>query len=727
MMDGLFYNTSFEDTDVISRIGNLDVSLTQRFKTYFEEIRNNFNLAAGHIYSDDDLIKLNIEKRPAFEPNLFLPILLKIVGDFKATLPGIDLIGRTPSDHQFAAILQKLNDYYLYQVNDILYEMSKAYLYAAIGRGTWLKQDFCSTAKYPQGTIITQHYHPFLKFDTNMTRRDLSDCQYISDSGWYSPEELIKIYASDNKELAAEIEAKAKDLLGESDETKRKKRMLSWAERLLGVFEDYAGEKRGYDQSRTLGKDGQILYDVGMNWHDGEGRFKAVDFYHRTDRPKMILYDRANATQGDITEIVKRKENSQGDTWYDNDMLQYVRDKFTDVHIENTSEDIIQQTSIIPGLMIKAHDAPQQLQNGNFKFTYVTFYDFHPDILETKSMIDGIKDSVKSAIMRDNTNLTYLMKSVNGGLYVEEDLQKSKNFKGFSDNKIGTVKIVPTGSISQGKIKEIGVPASNIPLERYQMHKIEEIKFVSGVRDNSMGAQESSGESGRLFAQRIQAQEVMQTWASENAQSALKTITENNIYFIQNFVKGEQTFRILGDSGSIEWITVNQQDYLGRIHNDLSIGEYDVVTSLKPTGRISKEIEKQKYLELYAMAERVGPEMKPFIYKLLAEILKTTDIGSQGDLLTTLAGIVQQYQQMMQMQQGGNPQQKMLTELAIKEQTLGLQEKGLENQGKHIENKGKEIENYGKLINNQKNVLELQRAKNEADNQRFLDNIIRGI
>src|SRR4030066_84296 len=207
-MADIFQNTNFEDIDTIARLSNLDISLTQVFKTYFEEIRNNFNLAAGHIYSDDDLTKLDIEKRPTFEPNLFLPILLKIVGDFKNTLPGVDLIGRTPSDHQFAQIFQKLNDYYLYQVNDILYEMSKAYLFSAIGRGTWIKQDFVVTPKYPQGTIEIQHYHPFLKFDVNMTRRDLSDCQYISDSGWYSPEELIRIYASNNKELAAEIEAK---------------------------------------------------------------------------------------------------------------------------------------------------------------------------------------------------------------------------------------------------------------------------------------------------------------------------------------------------------------------------------------------------------------------------------------------------------------------------------------------------------------------------------------
>jgi hypothetical protein len=710
-MSDLFQNTSFEDIDTIARLSNLDISLTQVFKTYFEEIRNNFNLAAGHIYSDDDLTKLDIEKRPTFEPNLFLPILLKIMGDFKATLPGVDLIGRTPSDQQFAQIFQKLNDYYLYQANDIPYEMSKGYLYSAIGRGTWIKQDFVVTSKHPEGTIEIQHYHPFLKFDVNMTRRDLSDCQYISDSGWYSPEELIRIYASNNKELAAEIKAKAKDLLGESDETKRKNRILSWAERLLGIFEDYAGEKRGYDQSRTLSKDGQILYDSGMNWHDGHGRFKAIDFYNRTDKPIMTLYDRASGTHGDITDIVKRKDKGNGD-WYDNDMLQYVRNKFQDVHIDETTENLIQQTSIIPGLMIKAYDEPQTLQNGNFKFTYMPFYDLHPDVLETKSMIDGIKDSVKSAIMRDNTNLTYLMKSVNGGIYVEEDLQKSKNFKGFSDNKIGSVKIVPTGAISQNKFREIGVPTTNIALERYQVHKLEEIKFISGVRDNSMGAAENAGESGRLFAQRIQAQEVMQVWASENAQSALKIITENNLYFIQKFVKGEQTFRILGDAGSIEWITVNKTDYLGQIQNDLSIGEYDVITSLKPTGRISKEIERQKYIEIYTMAERVGGEMKPFIYKLIGEILKTTDINGQGELLKILDGIVQQYNQIIQMQQNGNPQQKALEELAMKAQGLDLQKKGLDNQGKEIDNR--------------KNLFELQQTKNTIDNQQFIDNIVKG-
>jgi hypothetical protein len=712
-------NKKFEDFACIARISNVDQALTNEFYTPFTEIRNNFNLASGHIYSDDDLIKLNLEKRPNFEPNLFLPILLKLIGDFKATLPGVDFIGRTPGDHQFASIFTKLNDYYLYQANDIVYEMSKAYLYSIIGRKTWLKQEFFATPKYPQGTIDISHYHPFLKFDTSTTRRDLSDCQYISDSGWYSPEELVRIYANEDKELATAIMDNAKSILGESDESKRKKLILSWAERLVGVFEDYAGEKRGYDQSRTLGKDGLLIYDAGMNWHDGKGRFKAIDFYERTSQPKMILYDRVNQKHGDITDIVKRKEGTAGqsDEWYDNDMLQYIKDRFSDTFVDEEQTQIIKQISIIPGLAIKAFEGPQMLQNGNFKFTSVDCYDFHPDVLETKSVIDGIKDSVRSAIMRDNTNLTYLMKAVHGGLYVEADLQKDKNFKGFSDNKIGSIKIVPQGSISQNKFREVGVPTINYALENYQVHKLEEIKFVSGVKDNGMGTRESAGESGRLFAQRIQQQEVMQTWASENAQSALKTMSDNNIYFIQKYVTTEQTFRILGDAGSVEWITVNQRDYLGQIHNDLSIGEYDVIISTKPTGRISKELERQKLLELYMMAEKVGPEMKPFLYKLISEITKTTDIGSQGELLKMLEMIMQQYMTAIQSQQQGNPAEKMMQELAVMAQKLELQGKGIENQGKQIENKGK-------IIDNQKGMLELRRGADEFSTQKYYDNLL---
>ncbi|MHB8483729.1 MAG: portal protein, partial [Nitrospiria bacterium] len=93
----------------------------------------------GHIYSAQDLRKLNLEKRPNFEWNLFLPIILSIVGNFKGQVPGLEFTGISPLDQQGADLHQTLSNYFLTQANDVEYELSKAFLWAVVGRIGWLK------------------------------------------------------------------------------------------------------------------------------------------------------------------------------------------------------------------------------------------------------------------------------------------------------------------------------------------------------------------------------------------------------------------------------------------------------------------------------------------------------------------------------------------------------------------------------------------------------------
>jgi len=588
-------SNEFEDMFSIIRIANLSLQLEQQFKVFFSEILQNFAMATGKILSSADLLKLTRERRPNFQINLFHPLLLQIAGNFKGNMPGIEFSGRNRDDHERAGMFNDINNYVLFSGNDIVYEMAKAYVASQIGRLSWIKQEH--TYQFDdEGMVDIAYYNKFLKFDAQVDERRFDHCNFIIDESWYYPEELIQTYAKKNPKLADEIENQAKMLLGPDE--KSRKLILSWAERLMNLVIDYSGETVGYDAMR-------VAYDLQGDYHTPDGRFKAIDMYERRMVNKMKIYDRLAGFEYDVTDMIKVKD--YGRNWYDKNKLQLIKTRIVDPdpYIEESADTKIYQTSVIPGMNIKAFDGLQQLQNGNFKFSAVLAYDWHPDILQTKSMIDMVKDSVRSYNQTNNTTQTYLMRSAHGGAYIEK-----KYTRGLEDqmnkSKIVGFTVVGDGAISKRGMIEKGVPPVNSALDRFMIQKTGEIETVSGVTPNSRGQQESSSESGKLFQSKVLQSEVMQEWASENAQAALLQLSENNLYYIQNFFTEERIFKIEHEKDNPYWLTVNKR--IGQeVLNNMQVGKYDVIISKSPYGRMAKEQQKNRILEMIQILLQLNP------------------------------------------------------------------------------------------------------------------------
>ena len=309
--------SEYEDVETIARIGSAEMSLIGKFEVFQQEVLQNFYRLAGHIYSAQDLRKLNLEKRPNFEWNLFLPIILSIVGNFKGQVPGLEFTGISPQDQQGADLHQTLSNYFLTQANDIEYEISKAFLWAVVGRIGWLKTSW-SYLKDPDGMILIEWYDSLrIKFDTNWRKRDTSDMRYMSDSGFYEASEIIDIYAKNNHSLRDEIYEKARMIVGDSalKKGKMKKMLSTWAERFLNASLDYQGQKHGFDSF----SDADVAYNYGATWYNGDGRFKVIDWYEKRQQPIMTVTDLKTGLSQDITDLVKdkKRDSLSEKNWYD--------------------------------------------------------------------------------------------------------------------------------------------------------------------------------------------------------------------------------------------------------------------------------------------------------------------------------------------------------------------------------------------------------------------------
>lgn len=658
--------SEFEDQEAIVRISSIETQLSDEFDSFQKEQMQNFYLAQGYILSANDLAKLISEKRPHFQSNYFLPKVLAIAGNFIDNMNGIDILGVEESDHKRAKMFQELNDFINNTQNDIFYEISKAFLLSIIGRIQWVNQ-YYSFEYDKRGSVVIENYSPFIKFDTTLTNlRTLKDCNFLSDTAWLSPEEIIKMYTKNNPNLEDKVMEISTNILGES--TSKKQQFATWAERLLNMTVEYGGEVKGYDEAKRI-------YDKHGLWVNERGKFKVVDFYERREIPSMIWYDWKRRKEYDYSDVIRVKD--YGRDWYDNNKLQMLRQNLGDgingkFVGENTS--VIYQTSVAPGLNLKLHDKPQQLGSGNFKFKPIFCYDFHPNALETKSVIDHIKDPVRNANLRDNTNLTLLMRSAHGGMMAEESAVKGKETAlRKSRSEIGGIDVFNNGSISGQKIKEKEVPKLDNGLFQYQQFKISEIDHISGVPLNAVGQKENAGESGKLFNARVQQSDVMQAWITRNGNNVHKIISEDNIWFIQNFMKEERSFRILQDFSDPYWITINKRTLDGVI-NDTSVGKYDVRVSETPIGKVAKEIDAQKGMQLIEILMKLNPQ---FIDP--KEIVKLSTVSNRAAWMRRIELVEGQLEQQLEQQTAIEQQQ---TDAVEEENLLNFAKEyaGLESQ-----------------------------------------------
>ena len=199
-MDGINY----QDTEAITRISAAAISLDNEFNQFALERMQNFYRAAGHILSNEDLSKLNKEKRPNFQIDLMHPQLMQVLGNFKGNMPAMEIHGVTQDDYQTAQTFQDLNDYILYQANDMNYQLTMAYLQMMIGRISFIGQKY-GYSKDKEGQVEIFHQPKLIHFDTKVTQRDFSDCQFMSENAWFAPEEIVQIYAREDKDLAERI------------------------------------------------------------------------------------------------------------------------------------------------------------------------------------------------------------------------------------------------------------------------------------------------------------------------------------------------------------------------------------------------------------------------------------------------------------------------------------------------------------------------------------------
>lgn len=676
--------TKFENSALVNQIMVGDWEASIIFDEYFREMYQNFRRVAGMIYSEADLQKLNLEKRPAFIYNLFLPIILNLAGNFIDNQSKVEAVPVTPGDIRLCKVFTDVMDYIHYNANNLMWESAISYVNAIIGRVGWVCQDW-TYRQDNQGMMEIYADDPFtIKWVGDIKRRNLLDVNLLIKSVWMTPEEIRSTYGWQNEELWDVITEKAKIFIG--TDPNRRNKMLSHIERVFGFTMQYAS-KQGYD-AVDYASNNFMLQDRTNYYDSTRGIFKVCEAHQRINKKIWVIYDPVMNKEYNITKAVKADEENINS--YDQNLMAYVRSSFTyngvsDPIISKRPIEEITQTAVCPAMNLVLADVPYEVQNGLFKYTPNFCFDFGNDVMQWKSYVDNLTDPITAFNLDQNTIQTYMMKTIVGETWAEEDAL-GEHEDAFLQNKIGGFKKVKKGALQRRKIQR-QMP-SPIPASHAQMSIMKEdlVKKISGVRDNALGGSEGSNESGKLYGARVAQTDRLQILPQQNFLKQLKTIGTNTKDFILKKMKPGRILRIAMDENNPFWLEIHE-DFVRKIFYDSATGEntgieqingnmmsikYDISISNAPFGEAAKQQEWQNALMMNQAVSSIHPA-----YGNAELLVEASPVRNKDKWLSHVRSINQKQTVLMQLMQAQQAKQQQVSDESNK---MRLEREGMQLQ-----------------------------------------------
>lgn len=166
-------------------------------------------------------------------------------------------------------------------------------------------------------------------------------------------------------------------------------------------------------------------------------------------------------------------------------------------------------------------------------------------------------------------------------------------------------------------------------LDRVSYKSEEHIKTISGVSDSAMGFDREDVAAKAIQAKR-QAGSTNLVKPMDNLIRTDHIIARNTLDLVQEFYSEERMLTITKDSatGATETFTVNQATPEGRIDNDLTLGEYDVIVSSVP---VRESLEDSQFDQAVALRE-LGVQIPDSV------LVESSRLQRKSEIIKTMEG-----------------------------------------------------------------------------------------
>jgi hypothetical protein len=239
------------------------------------------------------------------------------------------------------------------------------------------------------------------------------------------------------------------------------------------------------------------------------------------------------------------------------------------------------------------------------------------------------------------------------------------------------------------------MPGADVPAALIAEMQIasEEIKAVTGIFDNSLGAQ-GNETSGRAIAARQRQGEIATFNYSDNMAKGIRRTWEILVDLIPKVYDTTRSVRILGVDGAEKYAKVNAPDEQGEVINDLSRGKYDVAVTVGP----SFSTQRQEAAEAYTALGQANP----LVWQAAGDLVfKAMDLPYADQIAERLKVLLPPpIQQMLESANGQTLPPEVMAKLAQADQMM------------------QQVQQHGMLVQQAAQELEGQKAELQAEAQK---------
>ena len=155
---------------------------------------------------------------------------------------------------------------------------------------------------------------------------------------------------------------------------------------------------------------------------------------------------------------------------------------------------------------------------------------------------------------------------------------------------------------NRGSTPPVKIQPNSIPtgLDRISQKAAANIKAISGINDSMLGS-DSAEVSGIAIRAKQNRGVIMIQVPLDNLRKARQYLAESILHCIQSFYTEERVIQVTNEDDPLkprEEMVINQQTPEGRVINDLTLGEYDVIISTAPARDSFDEVQFAEALNL---------------------------------------------------------------------------------------------------------------------------------
>lgn len=516
----------------------------RRFKTWFKdavessqlwrnEAKEDIEFYNGKQWRSEDKNSLEEHGRPAITVNRIKPLMNVLSGYQRLNRYDIDFLPRTNDDMKQAHLRKGITKYVLDR-SHYNYEESDTFFDGALTGLGWFEVGYAFDWQTQDGDAFVRRANSLdIYVDPESRDKYFRDAKYIIRARWIDKEELKSLYP----EHEDEIDAQAEYYLTEEESDGRNDRL--W-------------------------------------WQSETKKIRIAEcWYKKTVRKKAIILNTGEAVAEVTPEMVAMKMVAS--------VQQYTA---TEVHLMTFFDNVILE------------DMPSPYKHGEFPFVpFPVYYQGNDD--RPAGIVRDLKDPQREINKRRSQQLHILNTNANGGWMIEEgsmSREQENEFQRKSTTPGAMIKVAP-GALTGGRIQPIASPGVNQSIVSATIEAEQEMVSVSGINESLMGTDIEKGASGRAIELKQKQAITHIALLFDNLRFAKERIakllwgTSGAPGIIPQYYNEEKTFRIVGENGKPEFVTVNQQvqttDNLGQLItttlNDLTVGEYDIIIADTPS------------------------------------------------------------------------------------------------------------------------------------------------